>query len=265
MRQAGAITVDGDGKVYDGARTGENPIVITDGATVDAIFAAYLRAHGFGSRLVPLEPADTAGFCPVDGTPGCRTLEWARQHVADRIREHPLLPGAALVPGEVTDTRRVVDERGWHVITVCDEQGIDWRRGAKVRVGWAALPYLDVFRSEPYPDPHVPHREPVQPQPTIQTPKRIRRWLDAEVAAGRTSLVAQLPSPDVRRSLRETVGLSLQQAAELACVTSEAVRLWETGAREPHGQNRDRYVELLGAWGRASRQESGEAEVSVAR
>jgi transcriptional regulator with XRE-family HTH domain len=124
------------------------------------------------------------------------------------------------------------------------------------------VPYRDVF-SEPYPDPQVPHREPPEAQPTVATPKLVRRWFDAEVAAGRINLVARLPTPEARRSLRETVGLSLQQAAELAGVTSEAVRLWEAGAREPQGENRDRYVELLGAWERASRQAGGKAELPV--
>lgn len=148
--------------------------------------------------------------CPIDGSADCRRLDEARQWVADRLRDHPALPGNRLVPGEVTDTGRVTDERARHVIAVCEEQGVDWRQGATVRLGWATAPCYDVVRSEPYPDPQIPRPEPPQPQPSVQTPRHVRRWFDEQVAAGQVAVtpLTALPRPEVRRQLRERAGLS---------------------------------------------------------
>jgi transcriptional regulator with XRE-family HTH domain len=51
-----------------------------------------------------------------------------------------------------------------------------------------------------------------------------------------------------RRQLREQAGLSRPAVAELIGVSAEAMRLWEIGDREPEGENRRRYVDLLVSW-----------------
>jgi hypothetical protein len=57
----------------------------------------------------------------------------------------------------------------------------------------------------------------------VATPKHVRDWFAAEVAAGRIVPAEQLPPPAVRRSLRE-------------------------GQREPRGDNRGAYLSLLTSW-----------------
>jgi transcriptional regulator with XRE-family HTH domain len=52
----------------------------------------------------------------------------------------------------------------------------------------------------------------------------------------------------VRRRLREAQGLSRPAVGELVGVSGEAVRLWETGDREPSGDKRNTYLDLLNQW-----------------
>jgi transcriptional regulator with XRE-family HTH domain len=64
--------------------------------------------------------------------------------------------------------------------------------------------------------------------------------LREKVAASRT-----LPSPAVRRALRESAGVPLRAIAELLKVTPEAVRLWERGLRRPSHEHLHGYLEAL--------------------
>jgi DNA-binding transcriptional regulator YiaG len=64
--------------------------------------------------------------------------------------------------------------------------------------------------------------------------------LREQVAASRT-----LPSPAVRRALRESAGVPLRVIAELLKVTPEAVRLWERGLRRPSRDHMSGYLEAL--------------------
>jgi DNA-binding transcriptional regulator YiaG len=91
----------------------------------------------------------------------------------------------------------------------------------------------------------------------VATPKHVRDWYAAEVAAGRIIPPEQLPPPAVRRQLRESAGLSRRAVGELVGVSGEAVRLWETGGREPQGDNRGAYLSLLTSW-QSGPQESAE-------
>ena len=65
----------------------------------------------------------------------------------------------------------------------------------------------------------------------------------------------ELPSPDVRRTLRRVAGASQADVAEVVGVTRQAVQLWEAGARTPRGTNLDAYLEVLRAFRRAVSEE----------
>lgn len=54
-----------------------------------------------------------------------------------------------------------------------------------------------------------------------------------------------LPSPTVRRLIREQAGLSQQDIAEALGATRAAVSRWESGQREPRGDLLVAYVTLL--------------------
>ena len=55
----------------------------------------------------------------------------------------------------------------------------------------------------------------------------------------------RLPSPATRRVLRTDAGLTLAELASQLGVTKQALWYWETGARQPRGDNRLAYVEAL--------------------
>jgi DNA-binding transcriptional regulator YiaG len=82
----------------------------------------------------------------------------------------------------------------------------------------------------------------------VATPQHVAHWYAAEVAAGRIVPPEQFPPPAVRRRLREAQGLSRPAGGELVGVSGEAVRLWETGDREPSGDKRNTYLDLLNQW-----------------
>jgi DNA-binding transcriptional regulator YiaG len=82
----------------------------------------------------------------------------------------------------------------------------------------------------------------------VATPQHVAHWYAAEVAAGRIVPPEQFPPPAVRRRLREAQGLSRPAVGELVGVSGEAVRLWETGDREPSGDKRNTYLDLLNQW-----------------
>jgi DNA-binding transcriptional regulator YiaG len=65
----------------------------------------------------------------------------------------------------------------------------------------------------------------------------------------------QLPTPDVRRTLRRVAGASQADVAEVVGVTRQAVQLWEAGTRTPRGANLDAYLEVLRAFRRAMSEE----------
>jgi DNA-binding transcriptional regulator YiaG len=82
----------------------------------------------------------------------------------------------------------------------------------------------------------------------VATPQHVAHWYAAEVEAGRIIPPEQFPPPAVRRRLREAQGLSRPQVAAQLGVSAEALRLWEEGSREPHGDNRSAYLSLLTSW-----------------
>ncbi len=61
----------------------------------------------------------------------------------------------------------------------------------------------------------------------------------------------ELPSPEVRRTLRRVAGASQTDVAEVIGVTRQAVQLWEAGTRTPRGANLDAYLKVLRAFRRA--------------
>jgi transcriptional regulator with XRE-family HTH domain len=67
----------------------------------------------------------------------------------------------------------------------------------------------------------------------------------------------ELPSPEVRRTLRLVAGASQADVAEVVGVTRQAVQLWEAGTRMPRGGNLDAYLEVLRAFRRAMSEERG--------
>jgi DNA-binding transcriptional regulator YiaG len=82
----------------------------------------------------------------------------------------------------------------------------------------------------------------------VVTPRVVKDWFAAEVAAGRIIPAEHLPPPAVRRQLRESAGLSRPEVAARLGVSGEALRLWEEGLREPQGDNRAPYLSLLTSW-----------------
>jgi DNA-binding XRE family transcriptional regulator len=67
----------------------------------------------------------------------------------------------------------------------------------------------------------------------------------------------ELPSPDVRRTLRRLAGASQADVAEVVGVSRQAVQLWEAGTRTPRGTNLDAYLEVLRAFRRAMSEDRG--------
>lgn len=55
-----------------------------------------------------------------------------------------------------------------------------------------------------------------------------------------------LPTPSMRRALRESAGLTLMQVADLVGVSSKmTISRWERGAQTPRGTDRVAYSRLL--------------------
>jgi DNA-binding transcriptional regulator YiaG len=82
----------------------------------------------------------------------------------------------------------------------------------------------------------------------VATPRHVRDWYTAEVASGRIVPPEHLPPLAVRKALREARGLARPVVAAQLGVSVDALRLWETGDREPQGDNLARYRELLTSW-----------------
>ena len=55
----------------------------------------------------------------------------------------------------------------------------------------------------------------------------------------------RLPAPAALRRLRQSAGISQNVIANTIGVTKTAVSLWESGRREPRGENLRRYLALL--------------------
>ena len=55
----------------------------------------------------------------------------------------------------------------------------------------------------------------------------------------------RLPSPQIRRHVREQAGLTQQEVADFLRVSRPAVNRYERGTREPRGRVRDEYHVLL--------------------
>lgn len=60
----------------------------------------------------------------------------------------------------------------------------------------------------------------------------------------------ELPTPDVRRSLRRGAGISAADLAQVVGVSEGAVLAWETGRRAPSARNLESYVAALQVLGR---------------
>lgn len=70
----------------------------------------------------------------------------------------------------------------------------------------------------------------------------------AEMIRSQMRVHLDLPSPDERRRLRISGGLSQQQLADIVGASRQAVSQWESGARMvPRGALLNRYVEALRA------------------
>lgn len=59
------------------------------------------------------------------------------------------------------------------------------------------------------------------------------------------SFVRRLPSPVMRKAIRETAGVSQQRIADELQVHRVTVARWESGARHPRGPILERYSLLL--------------------
>jgi transcriptional regulator with XRE-family HTH domain len=68
----------------------------------------------------------------------------------------------------------------------------------------------------------------------------------AEKIRFRLQVRRDLPSPELRRALRESAGLSQQEIADATGVTRQAISNYEAG-RTPQGPVLDRYVDVLRA------------------
>lgn len=69
----------------------------------------------------------------------------------------------------------------------------------------------------------------------------------AQQIRARVRVHRDLPTPALRRALREAAGLSQQEMAEAVGASRAAVGYWENGQRCPRGALLDRYVEALNA------------------
>lgn len=63
----------------------------------------------------------------------------------------------------------------------------------------------------------------------------------------RMRLRSELPTPERRRSIREAVGISQQELADIVGVSRQAITTWEAGNRYPRKEQLARYIEALTA------------------
>ena len=75
--------------------------------------------------------------------------------------------------------------------------------------------------------------------------------LDDLIAASNDRL--RLPDPAIRRLLRERARVSQSEIAAVANVDRASVSRWESGAREPRGENLENYLEILDRLARVAR------------
>jgi DNA-binding transcriptional regulator YiaG len=73
----------------------------------------------------------------------------------------------------------------------------------------------------------------------------MKRSLQENAMAKKQTTRAKLPPPTRRRAIRVRAGATLEEVGDLVGVTSEAVRLWETGQRTPSETHRDDYIDVL--------------------
>lgn len=66
--------------------------------------------------------------------------------------------------------------------------------------------------------------------------------------------LARLPSPAVRRVLREASGWTQQDIADRLGVSNGCVSCWERGLYGPRGQNEEQYLRLLVGFAAIARQ-----------
>jgi DNA-binding transcriptional regulator YiaG len=73
----------------------------------------------------------------------------------------------------------------------------------------------------------------------------MRGMKDLDRLLSYTAAQRRLPAPDIRRALRERVGLAQQDIADALGVTRVTVTRWESGARTPQRANAASYAALL--------------------
>lgn len=69
----------------------------------------------------------------------------------------------------------------------------------------------------------------------------------ATAVVERMALRRRLPTPQMRRALRVSSGLSAAEVAVTLGVTRQAISRWERGEREPRGPQLSAYVAVLDA------------------
>ena len=67
----------------------------------------------------------------------------------------------------------------------------------------------------------------------------------------RVRIEQELPAPEVRRALRRAAGVTLDDIAEAAGVTLQAVARWENGTRRPRHDHLRVYSRILTGLSRA--------------
>lgn len=69
--------------------------------------------------------------------------------------------------------------------------------------------------------------------------------LNLEALNRKTEALRGLPSPAMRRAIREAAGASQEDVGQAVGVHRETVSRWERGLRRPRGEQLVSYVELL--------------------
>jgi transcriptional regulator with XRE-family HTH domain len=239
-----------DGRILFGGdigKAGYGAVMIGNGETVDEVMAAYLTEHHFGWTLTQVPEPDLSQVCPLDADPACAVggaLLMARHAVMEAQRQ-PAHRQALLPPLIETDRGGRVRPENHHLVVAAEQLGYDWRSVAAVRIDGRTVPYRAWFADEE-PDPGLPPRKlPPEPAPTVQTPSVVRTWVETRVEIGDLHVPGRLPDLVARRRIRESSGLTQADLAEMVGCTDSSIGMWERGEREPSGDLREKYAEVL--------------------
>ncbi len=74
---------------------------------------------------------------------------------------------------------------------------------------------------------------------------RKRNLRPLNLALRRARLRRHLPPPRARRLTRQMAGVPQEAVADVVGVTRQAVSQWESGVRDPRGEDLRRYVHVL--------------------